>query len=49
MCCIRPIALSGDSVKLDTQAPSTSAFDRPLRRSSIASARATNQWPARIE
>ena len=49
MCRIRPIALSGIRVKLEMQAPSTWAFGSRLRSSSIARARATNQWPARME
>ena len=46
---MRPIALSGGRVKLDTHTPSTSSFARPERERSSASERPRNQWALRME
>ena len=48
-CCVRPTAVSGVSVKLDTHSPSICSFLMPARSIRPASARARNQCAARIE
>ncbi|EGP45507.1 hypothetical protein AXXA_15552 [Achromobacter insuavis AXX-A] len=48
-CWVRPTALSGASVKLDTHRPSTSVLAMPAWRISAPSARPSHQWAAWVE
>jgi hypothetical protein len=43
-CWVRPTGVSGNSVKLDTEKPSSSRGDRPARSSVCFRARAIHQW-----
>ena len=48
-CCVRPIAVSGASVKLETLSPSIASFFNPADLRISEKHLANHQWAARIE
>jgi hypothetical protein len=48
-CWVSPIAVSGPTVKLDSDRPSMSALRRPARWTTSRTARPTHQWAVLVE